>query len=305
MTITRVSTAGVYTKTVANFASLQVKGADLSKQLSSGVKSDNYVDIGRDLREVINIESSVRSLDGYIGANDVVVARLGIMDSALEQMYEVMASLKQDLIIEQTNPENLELAGLAQTALEQIASNLDVRQGSRYLFSGSKITVPPSGDIRTNTNINSASFDKNLNYYNGDGLNFVAQASESLDIEYGITGDNEAFQNIFAAAHLAIAADTDVGTSKTLKLEESQRLLDEGLEQLLSLRSQMGSDVKSIENFNDQHVKVKTELEIRYSDLLSTDIAAVTIEQSFNQTVLQATLQNFASITRLNLADFL
>ena len=88
-------------------------------------------------------------------------------------------------------------------------------------------------------------------------------------------------------------------------LQEAQRLLDLGLDQILGLRAQIGSDLNSLENFNSQHVKVKTELEIRYSDLLATDIAEVTIEQSLNQTVLQATLQNFSQVIRLNLADFL
>lgn len=305
MTITRVSTSATFSNTINNYNNLLVREADLSRQLSSGFKADNFLALEDDLREVVNIESSIRNLDGFIDGNNLVNSRLTLVDNALEQIYEVALQLKQDIIVEGSNGDNLELANLAGNALEQVASNLDVRQGSRFLFSGSRISEPASGSIRTFPNVNFSSFELNLDYYRGDALEVSVQATETLEISYGITGDNEAFQNVFAAAHLAIASESEPANRREAILTEAQRLIDLGLEQVLGLRGRVGNDIRALENFNLQHEQVKTQLDIRFSDLVGVDIAEATIEQSLNQTVLQATLQNFAVVSRLNLADFL
>lgn len=303
MAITRVSTAATFRNTITNFTQLQAESARIAEQISSGRKANTFVELNSDIRQVLDFESSIRTIDSYVSSNSVVVSRLGIMENAISQIYDVLANMKQTIIAEGTNPGEVDLTSLAQAALKQITSNLDVQQNGRYLFSGAKITTNPSGNIVNNSNIDSNGA-VNGDYYQGDGLKFTVNANDQLNVEYGITGDNVAFQNAFGALYTAILAD-DTGGGSSTTLKQAQSLIDTSLDQILSLRSQIGTDSGTLDSANVQHDRVRIQIESQLSDIISTDVAEATIRQSLNQTTLQATLQSFVRISELRLSDFL
>jgi len=303
MAVTRVSTAATFQNTIRDFTGLQAESARISEQISSGKKASTFIELNSDIRQVLDFESSIRTIGGFVDSNNIVVSRLGVMDNSVSQIYEILVDMKQNIIAEGTNPNQIDLTSLARSALEQAASNLDVQQSGRYLFAGSKITTPPSGNIINVSNIDTSG-NVDATYYQGDGLKFTINANDQLNVEYGITGDNVAFQNAFAALHSAVAAD-DTGGASSVQLQNAQDLIDVALDQILSLRSQIGTDSGILEGANNQHERVKVQIEGQLSDIISTDIAEATIRQSLNQTTLQATLQSFVRLSELKLSDFL
>ncbi len=81
--------------------------------------------------------------------------------------------------------------------------------------------------------------------------------------------------------------------------------LDNAIEQLISLRAKMGSNMKSLEDMKGFHEKSKSTFEQKYDEANSPDIIELTTTVSQLTATLQASFVNFSRISQLNLFNFI
>ncbi len=112
---------------------------DLQRQLSTGLKSDNYAGLGIDRGVTVSLNSQLSAIGGYNNTIENVMTRIELMNSALDGMTDLTSMVKKAMV---DVPIGLNGSGVTlaqQTALnslDQVLGMLNTRAGDRYLFSG-------------------------------------------------------------------------------------------------------------------------------------------------------------------------
>ncbi len=302
--VDRVTTAGTYRTAIADIGQAQVKLAELQQQISSGRKASTFTELGSDIVGVLDLESSIKASDRFISGNKIVLTRLQVQDQAVSQLERIASDLRSQLVLERSNGSVLNLAAFARSALAQVADSLNTQQGGRYLFSGSRTDQPATTEETLINNSNIIEGNPTSSYYQGDALKFSIRASAQLNLEYGVTGNEPAFQQLIGALHEAIASE-DPANNSTQKLDHAFELVNEAVDYLTVVRSRINDDIVTLGKVNDQHALTRTQLQQVLSDVTGTDVVDASIQVSLGQAVLTATLQSFARITSLSLTDYL
>jgi len=299
--VNRVSTIGIHRRTIDDINRVQFAMSEAQRKITTGLKASTFGELGGDVTKVVGLESSLKSAGRFINSNEVVITRLKTMDLAVEKIQEVASNLASQLALERSSSANLNnMTEFAKASLTQVEEALNTQQNGRYLFSGGKTNIRSVAvDLANASSVVNGS--PTANYYGGDDLTFSTQASSQLSIEYGIKGNDVAFQNVIGALHKAITGEA----GSTTDLEEAVTLVNQAVSDLARVRSQINTDVITLNDINTQHKKVEIELKNVIDKTVGADVVEASIDVSLNEAILTATLQTFARISRLTLSDYL
>ncbi len=310
----RISTISIFNNTIRNFGVVQSDIADLTRQISSGREAKDFKDLGNKTRLVLDLESKLLATKGYVSGNQIALIRLNRMNDSLSSLEEIATSLRNNLVNERSAAgDELPLADFARAQLAQVRDALNNSVSGRFLFAGGRTDVEPVSDIVSTSNLlddngvpllplSEGSGTVSANYYLGDNDDVTIRATDQLTINYGITADSAAFQNLIGALHTAIRGevqdDDDI-------LVSAVDLVNEALDGIVSFRNQVNSNIQIMNGINELHENFKTYLNQTLGDQVGVDVVEATTQLSLNQTLLQATFQNFSRISNLKLVDFL
>jgi len=194
----------------------------------------------------------------------------------------------------------MNLQAIAAAALNNIEDQMNVSVEGRYLFSGSKTSTPPITDL-TSIAITTPGVAED-NYYNGNSVKISARVSDAFEMQYGVTGDNIAFQNLISGIKTAISGDA---ANNTQTLQQAFQMVTDAVDGLATVRAEVNSNMASLNSVNEQHQNLRLYWKEAISIETDTDIAEASILVAANQTLLQASFQTFASLSRLRLTDYL
>jgi flagellar hook-associated protein 3 FlgL len=300
----RISTASIHNNTVARMNTLMATLADASRRVSGGQTYDSFVALGVQINRVQDLENTINGAARYRDNNTVAITRLNTMDGSVAQMEEIASDIRSALASENSSSANtVNLTELARSALEKVESALNARQAGRSLFAGSKTDHDAVGDLKTIRN--EADGVANADYYNGDAFLVSIQASDTQNVEYGITAADPAFQDLIAAMHKAIDLDASGDHADAL---EASGFIESAILGLADVRTRINNDRIALEEANTQHNAVQTQLNVAYIRMVGGDADSVvqaTIEAKLNEATLTATMQTFARMSSLTLLDFL
>lgn len=294
----RVSTLSLHNTNLRYMTNSFAELNDLNRQIASGKKYDNYIDLNGKVEQVSNYETQLKRIDSYIDNNSLITTRLNVMNNSLTQLQDIATSFKAEISSSSALNTEANLAENGRAAIEKILDQLNVKLTGRYLFSGSKTDIAPVTNPPVNDIIGVADTD----YYNGNSDKLNARVTDNLTLEYGITGDDPAFQNLLAAVNTAISAGE---TNNQNQLQQAGTLLDQAITNLAQTRAKINSDMIIVADANTQHERTKLVFQDSLSQEVSTDIAEATIQLSANETILQATFSSFSRLSALRLVDFL
>lgn len=297
----RVSTANIHLRTVTDIARLQSNLANVQEQITSGVKTDSFIELGTDISRLQDLEASVSAAVRYKSNNNVALSRLKAMDLSVSQIQDVADDLSSALATE-NSPSNevFNLAEFARSALEKVQGALNISQAGRSLFAGSKTDQPAVGTLTNINNVVDGVAD--ASYYNGDSFLTSVQASDTLNVEYGITAGDQAFRDFIGALNKAIELD---GTGNNEDRLQADALLQSAISGLAGVRTKINNDIVTLNGTNTQHDRVQVQMNDALSKSFGTDLVGASIDAALNEATLTATMQVFARISGLSLVDFL
>ncbi len=293
----RVSTSRNFSETLTQLNQRQAEIADLRRQITSGIKASSFSDLGADTLQTLDLQSVIQSTEQFQNQNQVTQVRLGIVDSLIGQLQDLAQDVQQQVALKRS-PSGLELdvTTFAQSSLDRIAAMLNTRNTGRFLFAGSKTDTQPVTGTLDNLD---GSYIPTDSYYNGDNVRLSAKVGRNMTVEYGVTANEQGFQDIIGAVNMLLEAPT------TANLERAAELAQSAIGGLSDIRSRVGLAMQRIEEANTQHERVGIQLKNVLEATIGTDIAEATIRISENELVLTASFQTFARIQRLTLAEFL
>ncbi|TQV71285.1 flagellin [Denitrobaculum tricleocarpae] len=303
----RVANYAQHQLTLSYTLSTQSDAARTQIQIASGKVAQQYSEIPRDANQLVSLERDIQMTEKFTQNIDQVIARLNIMESSIATMVtratEVLGIMSQGL--SGSNIDDLPLESFSATFLEEAAALINTEHEGRHLFAGSLTDAPPV-DLNDPAYTPAAGlpgvFTADFDYYNGDQTQLSVRADEAFETDYGITGDNPAFEEMLRAlAYMDYAGanlDTDV-------LEEAYTLMKSAVDGLADLRGQIGANSLVLEKTKEGHENFKTYAENIVSGLEDTDIAAATTQLSMDELTLQGSYLTLSRLSSLTLINFL
>ena len=303
--VDQISTYSQMTNALANIISTQNSLYKLQQQTTSAVQSSSYIDLytaNGSIDSFVNLKSGLSQVVNFQKNNEEIINRLSGMDVSMGGIIDV-ASMLRDSITKRINAsgKSTDLASVVKNNyLPLIESNLNTNLEGRYLFSGTATNIVPVSNLSTNDNrINNTA---TANYFSGNGTVLTAQITEETQLSYGVTADNQVFQSLIALANSTADADKN---NDLAALAQSEDVINQIIQDLTTLRAEVGNNMKAIESANNGFAIQQVTLSSMLNDVNATDFPS-TITQITNYTTqLQASYKVLNLMYQTSLVEYI
>lgn len=290
----------------ANNMRVQSKYAQTQMQVSSGQKSDTYDGISSETPQILSLESDYKKIVSQSESAQIALDRTELMYSKLTSLVDIGQDFLDDLnaAISGTGVDDAEISELASQSLEQIVSLLNSQSQGRYIFSGSATsTAPVDLDNYTGTNGITLPSVSDDTYYQGNDYKQSVTIADGFTVEYGVSADNEAFEQLIRAFDLVINASST--SDPEAAYTEAYDLLGEALSDIETLKAQVSQDAQTFDHFIDQSLDELNLIDSLIANLKEVDLAEVSVKLQELETQLEASYTVTTRLLNLNLSDYL
>lgn len=270
-------------------------------QIATGKVATSFHGIPRDSQRLISVEAQLLRAEGFIKQNGLVESRLELMDSTLDNMFEVASQLKVRLLQKLNGATGTAgaVAAEASNMLSTVSGLLNTRTNGRFLFAGTATaTQPVIAPIPDPTVFGVA----DATYYGGDSTALTARVSETIEVAYGIPGNRIGFQNLIGSIKATIEADN---TDNEALMETALAMLNTALKELPAYRNEVGASINVVSGATDRQHGFQIYAEGIINDIENTDIPAAVSALAADETALQASFLTIARLSHLALVNFL
>jgi flagellar hook-associated protein 3 FlgL len=296
----------------------QASYADTQLQVATGKKSQTFSGIAPDASRLTNFKDQLTTTQQYVNNIDTVTSRLNLMEFGLEQIDSTARDMRS-LIRSNLNgdaPNTVNLAALAQQYLNQITELMNLKDGSRYLFSGSKTDTKPvdlSNGVYVTPTPPPSSATVDTGYYEGDSAVSEVRIDDNVVVQYGVTADQPAFEQIIRALNnvAQMTFTNPITPAEKQVLNDSIDTLtaavdDNGANKTIGeLAGDVTLDLNQLDAQKNQHQNYINFVTKSIGDIENVDTAtAVTILNS-QQVQIQASYEIIARLGNLSLTNFL
>lgn len=300
--VNRVATFTYTNSMITENMRLKTKYSDVNSQISSGLISQDYKGIARDSQYLQAVESSKSKLDAYNANCNTSMATINIMYTSLGSIEDMANSMLGNVTAALGGKQvpAAVMAAQANNALTETSGILNQKVAGRHIFSGSDIdTAPvnlsdPAWTPQTSPSV------VNSSYYQGNNTINAVQASETLNVSYGVTANNPAFEKLFRAYNLLANNPTSAP-----ELTEASTLIQQAIDDLANVQGVLSTQAKSIQDQIDKNSQDGTYLKELSSTIKEVDIPSASVSLTEIQSQLQASYSASVRILNLNLVNYL
>jgi flagellar hook-associated protein 3 FlgL len=320
--MTRISTFANSQLTLSRTLDTQRQMLDLQVQVSTGKKSQNYSAISTEAFRLVSLESAQARTKQYETNIAQVDKRLEVIETSVGQIFDVASRFKTVLqsALNGDGVSQLDTAQEAATARAQVAGLLNVQYGDRYLFSGTRTDTRPvelDGWTLPALPLTPPLATVEADYYRGDQVKLAVEADKDLNVTYGITADEPAFEYVLRAMHYVETAGTPADRDA---LETALALINSALgtnsgdaalgadtldRDLADLRANIGTTRKTLQDTATRLSDFSLYLDQSIGDIENVDVAAAISQLAVQQAQLEASYMTLARLSQLSLTQFL
>lgn len=297
---TRIGSLALVTDTLRDVSASQTTLADLQTQISSGYKSQTFEGLNGTVEQYTQVNSQLSRATQFNTNNTLNISKLNTADAALSTITDITQQM--NTLMTGANGATIATGNVAQAMgdlITSMQSQLNTTFEGSYIFGGTDTTNPPVTDAGLN-DITPGT--PTSNYYTGSTVNTTLRADDTTTVDFPVRADNPAFQQILAAAKLAVQA---AGNNNTATMEQAQQMLEAGQSALVGARSQVGSTTDNITAVNANLTQMSTYWQQLSDGDAKTDIVAASTQISSYQAILQASFQVYARLSQLSIVDYL
>ena len=145
MPIERISTRSVHQRTLVDFNRVQSHLLELQKQISSGIKTDDFKGLAGQVEQFTNLDGKIRKAVTYQESNEIVITRIQTANVAFDGMVETVNDIK-NLLVQWRNPglrPTLPFTQQMEAFKKTLTGQLNQTADGRFLFGGSRTDIPP------------------------------------------------------------------------------------------------------------------------------------------------------------------
>lgn len=303
MVITRISTVNTFNSTISDAIGVQSKLFTLQKQISSGVKTDQFEGLFGEIEAFTSLEDKMQRNEEFLKNNSIISPRINLMEQSLSDVIDTTTDLRNLLLLRRngTANENLGFNNQLDQLWNTVGNSLNASIEGRYLFGGIRTDRPPV-DVESFPTLFGDNNQPESGYYRGAEENVSIRLGDDNEVDIDVRADNPAVQKIYAG--IAIAREGHDNNDDQL-LTEAYDMISEGLDEVSLLQVNIGTIQLRVEQAAERQTQQATYWRGIRDSIISTDLVAASTEISINQGILQASFQAFARINSLQLSDFL
>lgn len=138
-------------------------------------------------------------------------------------------------------------------------------------------------------------------YYQGNDQKLTARAEENLELTYGVTANDPAFEKLIRALHLVATNPSN----DRARLEEAQRLLVAAIDELPNVVTEIGLVRSTLLSSNETHENSTVYVEEAIGNIKFVDTAETLLKLSADQAALEASYATIAGLRQVSLINFL
>lgn len=302
MVTTRIST---YTQTQSMLRGLQKanEGVNLtSYQITSGYKAQRLSDVASDAGQILNLRDLHNKSQIYVDNMTSVNNQLTAVESALQQMTDVLSSalsLATTGRNESTAETRATLSPQAQSLTESFYTLFKTEYNNRALFSGSVDQAPVSG---TGTATAYPGYPVPTDWYQGDGTLPTAITGPGTTMSYGVLGSSEGFANLKAGLE---ALWYGLQNNNVTEIDNASSALSAAKTQLSSMLGQIGGQMDTADSVSARQTNQKSFLGEQLDGLEKVDVSEALTTFSQEQATMQASMALISQVSQLSLLDYL
>ncbi|WP_457568005.1 flagellin N-terminal helical domain-containing protein [Desulfurobacterium sp.] len=274
--------------------------------------SDDPVNFVRALR----YKKLNRNIETYLRNSDLVLTKLETAESTMGTIVNTGEALRAKIVqILNTGVINGDEAAALKDYFikmkDYIVNQANIAVGGDYLFGGVKSKTPPfanDGTYQGETQETTAPVSKGVELnttYNGAeymGVNYASGKILLVDVIDAIVNAIDS-GNIGQLNTATINVDLDnTGTAKPMKILDA---FDAGLSKIMEHRSQIGSQIATLNDLKTQNESLKLKFSNLVSEMEDADYSATIMNLQKSQTAYQALLAAISSTRDLSLLNFL
>jgi flagellar hook-associated protein 3 FlgL len=304
---TSVSTLEQSTQTLQYLQQLNSKASQLESQISTGQVSTTFSGIAPQASQLIDLQATQSQQQGYINTIGTVNTRLQTMSLAMQNIAQVATTFQNTLTSDAFNGSGPSIQQTAQQLLTEVGGYLNTQDGSRYVFSGnvtgtptfSPTNLPNPGDLTTNVA---------ADYYGGDNGVAAAEVAPNVNLQYGVTGNNTAFEQVIRVLNYyandatppSQTNPTDVANAQT-----AENMLGTAAQQVQALVADAGEQQSNLTTLSTAHQNAQTLATTAIGNIENVDSATAITQLNTLQTQLQASYQTINMLQGLSLVNYL
>lgn len=346
--MTFISTMGQTQDQIGRLKNLQLQLGTLQSQISSGKKSQDFKGLGTDGITTQRARADFQKLDTYLQNIDRADTRIKMMLTGVEGV-KTQANYVLDAIVNQTQEGDVELDSirrLAENAYDFIVNTLNLQDGNAYIFAGSDTSNQPLsdsgsldafyGDLNAQWSagtlvVNPPNQDMAEEYISRyrnipdvtaglsgtlkDAKQVHVRADDTVEINYTLKADNQAFKDIIAAVTaMKNISNLDVapGATKEEQQELFFKVFNDVAKNLTAAVDKLDVETFKLSTASVQLNDVKAAHKVEKNVLLNTisniedvDLNEAAVQIQALSTQLEASYRVTALISQLSLSNFL
>jgi flagellar hook-associated protein 3 FlgL len=291
MRVTQAETTRIF---LSNLETLNETYNRLSGQLSSGKKLNQLKDSPGDSANLLSMTDRASDIDQYQSSGNTVSFNLGVADSALNEINNLVTSIyskgSEAASESINNSERAAIATDVRSLRDQVLSLANSQAKGRYIFAGSQVAAVPY-------TINADSIT-----YHGDTAVATVGVDDGIAVPTGVSG-SDAFSLVFSSIEALITA---IGTNNTSSIGSALGQFASAFSQLGQARGTIGASMNTLQSVQDRLSTEETTLEAQRSQIEDADMAKAAVQMSQTKTALDAAMTAGGSILQQrNLFDIL
>lgn len=314
----RLSTNMIFNQQVRGITDSQSSWLKVGEQLSSGRRVTNPSDDPIAASRAVVLSQTQAQSSQYALARTFASQGLSMEENALTSVTSSIQNAQTLIVHGSTGTLSDDDRGSIATQLEGIRAQLlnqaNSKDGNgRYIFAGYNTDTAPF--VETNGSIS----------YVGGSQAITQKVDSSRTMTVGHTGDNifmsitgnataepdgsASETNLFNMLDSAIAAlrtpqnGADEATKQTFQdaMDKTNRGLSNSLNNVLTVRSEIGTQLSELDTLNAQGDDRKVILSSEMSDLIDVDYTSAISSYTMQQTALQASYKTFTDMSKMSL----
>lgn len=316
--MTRVATAAQNRFALFTTLNTQQRLFDAQTQVGTGQKSQDFAGIAREAGRLVSVKTEFARVDQFLDNIEQTDRRLEFMGFSLERIEELGRSFRTTLLGAK-NGETANVTGvpaLAQGLLDQIVDLLNVRDETRFLFSGGAINnraVDLNNGVYTPPVAPPFPAAADTDWYGGDDVVQQARIDEGFVIDYGVRANNPAIERVIRAfdAISEITFSSPPSAAEITAINDAVALLTQALDTppvgeltIGGLFAQTALNRSIMDDVKTKHENFAAFAEKNIAEIEQVNTAEAISILNTEQVALEASFASIARIQSISLVNF-
>ncbi|MBT3787891.1 MAG: hypothetical protein HN725_13690 [Alphaproteobacteria bacterium] len=319
--MTRVSSLGQTNFLLQDVLRVQKDLFNHQKQTTTGMKSDTYTGIARDVGTLSGAKAILSRSEQFMSSNIEVERRLTIYDATMESLRDVAQEMRDNVLAAVNTDSGIAIRSQLDNLFDTSVNLLNTRDNGRYIYSGTRTDTPPV-KTSTSTALSAITADVSTtpaNVFANNSLKQQTQVDDNLNMTYGTLGEDigkdmmESMRRMFRFDNGTENFGFGTGgpfsnpltTDQANFLKGELQRLNNTIDTIDKFHAKNGVNQMAIEDIQERHQQDIGFMKVFISDIEEVDIGEAITKMQQDQVALEASYRVLSQVSKATLLDFI